>query len=273
MFRILVVDDDRAVVYSLREVMKSLRSRPELYFVSDGVDALDFLHGRAAYAGAPRPDLILLDVNMPRLGGLETLSAIKSDPQLHAIPVIMLSGSTSPDDIRDSYQARANCYVQKPTDLDRSVKFVQAIETFWTDFALFPASDDRTRPRQAIDSRWQIVTDTRLPVSGKPLASTSAEARNRAMHHDSPDLKIAKPRRTSVCEQHNQLLDEFGEAVRKLLDLHEQQFQAIVEEDSECTRFDLLIHMANEQKQRAKYAYLRHVEAHGCSNHDDIKQA
>jgi hypothetical protein len=71
----------------------------------------------------------------------------------------------------------------------------------------------------------------------------------------------------SGCEDHNQLLDEFGEAVRKLLDLHEQQFQAIVEEDSECTRFDLLIHMANEQKQRAKYAYLRHVEAHGCSNH------
>jgi CheY-like chemotaxis protein len=267
MFRILVVDDDRAVADSLREVMKNLRSRPELNFVSDGLEALDFLRG-----SAPRPDLILLDVNMPRLGGLETLSAIKSDPQLYMIPVIMLSASTSPEDIRDSYQARANCYVEKPIDLARSVKFVQAIETFWTDFALLPTRDNRTLPRgQATDSKWNTPSPNRLPGSGKPLASTSPEARNRAMHHESPNDKIAKPRRTSGCEDHNELLDEFGEAVRKLLDLHKQQFQAIVEEDSECTRFDLLIHMANEHKQRAKYAYLRHVEAHGCSNHDDLK--
>jgi hypothetical protein len=68
-------------------------------------------------------------------------------------------------------------------------------------------------------------------------------------------------------------LDELGEAVRELLQLHEQQFRAIVDEDSDCTRFDLLIHMANEKKQRVKYAYLRHVEAHGCSDQDDAKQA
>jgi chemotaxis family two-component system response regulator Rcp1 len=272
MFRILVVDDDRAAAYSLREVMKNLHSRPELHFVSDGVEALDFLHRRGAYEGAPRPDLILLDVNMPRLGGLETLSAIKSDPQLYVIPVIMLSASTSLEDIRESYQARANCYVQKPTDLDRSVKFVQAIETFWRDFALLPARDDRTwGPRHAADSKRHTTIRNQLPDSGKPLAPASAEARNQAMHHDSPNRKIARPRRTSGCAQHNQLLDDFGVAVRELLNLHEQQFLAIVDEDSECTRFDLLIHMANEQKQRAKYAYLRHVEAHGCSNHDDIK--
>lgn len=67
------------------------------------------------------------------------------------------------------------------------------------------------------------------------------------------------------CAEHNRLLSEFGDAVRVLLALHEQQFQAIVEGDSECSRFDLLIHMANEQKQATKYAYLRHVEKHGCS--------
>jgi hypothetical protein len=75
------------------------------------------------------------------------------------------------------------------------------------------------------------------------------------------------PSRQSGCEEHNRLLDEFGIAVRALIDLHEQQFLAIVDGDSECHRFDLLIHMANEKKQLAKYAYLRHVQEHGCSNY------
>jgi hypothetical protein len=79
---------------------------------------------------------------------------------------------------------------------------------------------------------------------------------------DSPNKNIAKP---SGCQEHNRLLDEFGKAVRELLALHEQQFLAIVDGDGECSRFDLLIHMANEHKQIRKYAYLRHVEAHGCS--------
>jgi hypothetical protein len=74
--------------------------------------------------------------------------------------------------------------------------------------------------------------------------------------------------RKSGCEEHNRLLDQFGMAVRELIDLHEQQFLAIVEGDGECHRFDLLIHMTNEKKQLAKYAYLRHVEDHGCSNAD-----
>jgi len=75
-----------------------------------------------------------------------------------------------------------------------------------------------------------------------------------------------KAARRSGCEEHNNLLDAFGVAVRELLRLHEQQIQAIVEGDIECNRYDLLIHMANEEKQLAKYAYLRHVESHGCSN-------
>jgi hypothetical protein len=69
----------------------------------------------------------------------------------------------------------------------------------------------------------------------------------------------------SGCKEHHRLLDNFGAAVRELLDIHEQQYQAIVEGDNDCSRFDVLIHMANEKKQQAKYAYLRHVEAHGCS--------
>jgi two-component system, chemotaxis family, response regulator Rcp1 len=226
-FHILVVDDDRAGAELLRGLMKNLRGRYELHFVWDGVEALDFLRRRGAHQNVPRPNLILLDINMPRLGGLETLSAIKSDPDLYMIPVIMLSTSSSLDDVRESYLARANCFVQKPIDLDRSVKLLLSIETFWMDFAL-------------------------LPNSGPPIADESAEARSRA--------KTAEE-----CEEHKRLLNEFGLAVRELLVLHEQQFQAIVERDDECARFDILIHMANEQKQMTKYAYLRHVETHGCS--------
>jgi hypothetical protein len=86
--------------------------------------------------------------------------------------------------------------------------------------------------------------------------------------NDSPKKNLGADGRKSGCEEHDQLLVAFGEAVRALLDLHEQQFLAIIDGDTECSRFDLLIHMANERKQSAKYAYLRHVDAHGCSKHD-----
>jgi len=228
-FRILVVDDDRVGAELLRTLMKNLRARYELHFVWDGVEALDFLHRRGIHAHAHSPNLILLDLNMPRLGGLETLSAIKSDPELYVIPVIVLSTSGSLDDVEESYKARANGFVQKPIDLERSVKLLRAIESFWMDFAL-------------------------LPAGGKSIALNFAEARSRAI--DGKRL---------LCMEHKRLLDELGRAVRQLLALHEQQFQAIVDGDEECSRFDLLIHMANEQKQSKKYAYLRHVGVHGCS--------
>jgi two-component system, chemotaxis family, response regulator Rcp1 len=259
-FHILVVDDDRAGAELLRTMMKSLRGRYEVYFVWDGVEALDFLHRRGAYRDAPRPNLILLDINMPRLGGLETLSEIKSDPALYVIPVIMTSSSSSLDDVRRSYRASANCYVQKPTNLKGSVKLLHAVESFWMDFALLPASDERAvKDRQANDLKNDHSTLTGDTRAGPPIALKSAEAKSRA------EQEIAKPS-TAGCEEHNRLLDDFGVAVRGLLSLHDEQFLAIVDGDTECSRFDLLIHMANEKKQMAKYAYLRHVEAHGCSN-------
>ena len=104
MFRILVVDDSPSVEHILREVAKDLRQPVELAFVADGEEALDFLHRRGAYAEARLPHLVLLDVNMPRLGGLATLSAIKADPELRMIPVIMFSTTTSPEDLRRSYR-------------------------------------------------------------------------------------------------------------------------------------------------------------------------
>jgi two-component system, chemotaxis family, response regulator Rcp1 len=272
-FRILVVDDDPAGVRVLQEVMKNLQRRHELHVVWDGTEALDFLHCRAPYLDAPRPNLVLLDLNMPRLGGLETLSAIKTDPDLRAIPVIMLSTSNSPQDVRRSYQAHANCYVQKPANLEGSVKLIQAVESFWMEFVLLPTPDERKPPvRQLSDSKSENAGSHPPGPSGThtgtPIALGSAEAKSRAMRINDSPAGTETASRKSGCDAHNRLLDDFGMAVRELIDLHEQQFLAIVDGDGECHRFDLLIHMANEKKQLAKYAYLRHAEGHGCSNID-----
>lgn len=278
MFRILVVDDDPAAAHLLLELTKNLQLPHELYFAKDGVEALDFVHCRGAYVDAPRPNLILLDMNMPRLGGLETLSTIKNDPELCVIPVIMLSSSSSPQDVRKCYQAHANCYVLKPTDLDRSVKLVQVVEAFWMDFALLPSCDERTLEHLGSTDPTGKPPPPKLHArgvsSGQTIATESEEATSRAMRiTDSPAKGAPMPSRHRGCEEHNRLLDEFGEVVQELLRLHEQQFLAVVEGDIDCYRFDLLIHMANEKKQLAKYAYLRHVESHGCSNTNALNQA
>lgn len=269
--RILVVDDNRAQAVLFKEVMTNLRCRYELHFVWDGVEALDFLHRRGVFADAPRPNLILLDINMPRLGGLETLSAIKSDPELYVIPVIMFSSSVSPEDVRESYQAHANCYMQKPDDLERCVKLVQVVESYWMDFGTLPACEERKgNRRQSADSNIASATwgvPSQPPPAGYPIAKQPGEARTRAMVEPA-GTELSSAVKKHGCEEHNRLLSEFGIAVRELVALHEQQFQAIIERDNESSRFDLLIHMASEYKHRAKYAYLRHVESHGCSNLD-----
>lgn len=114
---------------------------------------------------------------------------------------------------------------------------------------------------------------------GPPFAPQAAEARSQAINGVDPSVGFnpsptsgVSPTPSKGCEEHRRLLDDFGVAVKELLHLHEQQFLAIVQGDSECNRFDLLIHMANEKKQKAKYAYMRHVESHGCSNFDVFNQ-
>lgn len=237
MFRILVVDDDPIAVYLLQKCVKNLQHPPELYFVSDGPDALDFLRGLGTWAGAPRPNLILLDLQMPHLDGLATLSIIKNDPLLRSLPVVIFSCSNEPEQVHRCYQSHANCYVHKVTSIERATEFVGALLSFWGDFVTSPPVAEYAGPR---------------------IAYPYAEATSQAMNVG------------DGCSEHNRLLEEFGTTVRDLLKLHEQQFMAIVEGDSECNRFDLLIHMANEQKQQAKYAYLRHVESHGCANTNAI---
>lgn len=277
-FRFLIVDDYPSAALLLQEVMKNLQHRYEVHVVEDGAEALDFLYRRGSYVEAPHPDLILMDMNMPRLGGLETVTAIKNDPELCVIPVIMFSTVSSPQDVRKSYQVHANCYVEKPTDLERFVKLIQAIEAFWMDFALLPSGGGSAQGnRQMTDSKVETsVSHSRPPGGvdvGPQIAPESSEVSSRAMHIDDlPAEKATPPLRNFGCEENNHLLEEFGSAVQEILKLHEQQFVSIAEGDTECHRFDLLIHMANENKQRAKYAYLRHLEAHGCSNTNALKQ-
>lgn len=246
MFRILVVDDDPVAGYLLQKCVKNLQEPPELFLMADGSEALRYLHGEGSYAGSLLPSLILLDLHMPARDGLELLAAIKEDPQLRVLPVIVFSTSEQPADVYRSYIRRANCYVPKPTDFAQMGEFVQCLATYWGRFARVPP---------VIDSH------------GLEIALGSLEATSRAMNLDA-EARTREPHsgHTSGCIDHDRLLDDFGAAVHEVLQLHEQQFRAIVEGDGESHRFDLLIHMANEQKQNAKYAYLRHVQSHGCAN-------
>jgi CheY-like chemotaxis protein len=99
---------------------------------------MDFLLHRAGYESAPRPDLILLDLNMPKEDGYDVLAVIKSDSNLRLIPVIVLSSSTSERDVRRAYQLNANCYITKPTDIDRYIMIMKSIEEFWFNTVMLP---------------------------------------------------------------------------------------------------------------------------------------
>lgn len=112
----------------------------ELHHVRDGVDALSFLRQEAPYDAAARPDLVLLDLNMPRMGGHEVLAAMKGDRALASIPVIVLSTSNAPEDVSRSYELHVNSYVRKPIDFSQFVDVMGAIERFWVGTAALPTA-------------------------------------------------------------------------------------------------------------------------------------
>ncbi|MGQ0650449.1 MAG: response regulator [Gemmatimonadaceae bacterium] len=128
---ILLVEDSPADVRLTREALREAKVRNNVHVAVDGVDAMDFLHHRGKHRDTRPPDLILLDLNLPKKDGREVLEEIKNNERLRRIPVVILTTSQSEQDILKSYQLSANAYVTKPVDLDRFLEVVKSIEGFW----------------------------------------------------------------------------------------------------------------------------------------------
>jgi CheY-like chemotaxis protein len=122
----------------MREALKETRVPSRLHLAEDGIDALAFLHRRGPHAAAPRPDLILLDLNLPKKDGREVLAEIKADPTLRSIPVVVLTTSQAEQDVQRSYQLHANCYISKPVGLENFIRVIQSIEGFWLQTVRLP---------------------------------------------------------------------------------------------------------------------------------------
>jgi two-component system, chemotaxis family, response regulator Rcp1 len=122
-----------------KEALKESKIKNDLHIVGDGIDAMDFLHRNGKFTNAPRPDLILLDLNLPRKDGREVLAEIKNDPDLKRIPVVILTISKAEEDILKTYNLHANCYITKPLDLDQFMKVVKSIEDFWLTIVKLPS--------------------------------------------------------------------------------------------------------------------------------------
>ena len=135
---ILLIEDNPGDVRLTKEVLMEGKVRNNLQVVGDGVEAMAFLRRENNYAEAPRPDLILLDLNLPKKDGREVLQEIKADHQLRRIPVVVLTTSAADEDILRSYELRANCYITKPVDLNQFIRVVRTIETFWLTIVSLP---------------------------------------------------------------------------------------------------------------------------------------
>jgi CheY-like chemotaxis protein len=135
---VLLVEDDAGDVLMTQEAFQDARVANNLSVVSDGSEALQFLRREGEYANAPRPDLILLDLNLPRVDGREVLTAIKQDAALGSIPVVVLTTSEAEEDILRSYSLHANAYVTKPVDFDRFLEVVKRIDDFFVSVVKLP---------------------------------------------------------------------------------------------------------------------------------------
>ncbi|MCX6967629.1 MAG: response regulator [Verrucomicrobia bacterium] len=135
---ILLVEDEPGDAYLTSEALKSARIINRLHLVEDGVEALAFLHREGSYSDAPRPDLILLDLNLPRKDGRQVLAEIKNDPLLNSIPTVVLTTSSADEDVLQSYNLRANCYITKPVDLEQFMSVIKATQEFWLSIVKLP---------------------------------------------------------------------------------------------------------------------------------------
>jgi CheY-like chemotaxis protein len=135
---VLIIDDDDGDILMMREALESAANPPLVRHVNDGLQALDYLYHRGVYAHVDRPDLVLLDLNMPRMGGHDVLTRVKDDADLKAIPVVVLTTSDAATDIVASYSEHANAFVTKPMDLDSFEDVVQKISRFYSETVTLP---------------------------------------------------------------------------------------------------------------------------------------
>ena len=135
---ILLVEDNPGDVELTREALNTAKVSNRLHVVDDGAEAVDFLFKRGRFADAPRPDIILLDLNLPKKDGRQVLSEIKAEPSLAQIPVVVLTTSQAEEDIVRAYQLHANCYISKPVDFNQFLRIVASIEEFWLSVVKLP---------------------------------------------------------------------------------------------------------------------------------------
>jgi len=136
--KILLVEDNPADICLMQEALQDMNVRNQVYVAQDGEQALAFLHRTEPYAEAPRPDLILLDLNLPKKDGCEVLVDIKADATLRRIPVVILTTSQDEADICHAYDLHANCYITKPVDLEQFYTIVKAMHAFWFETVKLP---------------------------------------------------------------------------------------------------------------------------------------
>jgi len=135
---VLLVEDNPGDVRLTQEVFKETKIRNNLHIITDGLEVMPFLRQEGKYGNVPRPDLILLDLNLPKKDGRELLAEIKNDPALRHIPVVILTTSRADEDILNSYDLHVNCYITKPVDLEQFIKVVKGIEDFWLTIVKLP---------------------------------------------------------------------------------------------------------------------------------------
>lgn len=140
---LLLVEDSPSDAGLAKVALANSLVRINVNLVQDGEEAMRFLRRGDGYANAPRPDLVLLDLNMPKMDGREVLAEIRGDRTLESIPVIVLTTSAAPEDVARVYQLKANCYVQKPVDLDDFINAIKSLVSFWFTYATLPPADVR----------------------------------------------------------------------------------------------------------------------------------
>lgn len=138
---ILLVEDNEGDVHLTQEALKKAKVRNRVHTTVDGVEAMQFLRREGAFTNAPRPDLVLLDLNLPNMDGREVLEAMKADPALRAIPVVVVTSSAAEQDIVQSYALNANCYVTKPVDLQQFLHVIGSVSDFWLQIVKLPPKE------------------------------------------------------------------------------------------------------------------------------------